>query len=164
MARTRHDVASLTLGDPSDAETKDWHPVLDVYARGIELMQAMPADDPASWLFAANTHGIPPGTPGRPAWGQCAHASLFFLPWHRAYLAWFEKTIRTLTGEDDWGLPYWDYSSPDNPDAAFLPAEFRVPTRTVGTVLVSHEVHLRGLERVRRRLPFGRRAQIFGFR
>ena len=138
MARTRHDVASLTLGDPSDAETKDWHPVLDVYARGIELMQAMPADDPASWLFAANTHGIPPGTPGRPAWGQCAHASLFFLPWHRAYLAWFEKTIRTLTGEDDWGLPYWDYSSPDNPDAAFLPAEFRVPTRTVGGMVVEN--------------------------
>src|SRR5688500_823279 len=131
MTRTRHDIASLTLGNVADAETRNWHPVLETYARGVELMRELSATDPASWLWAANTHGIPPGTPARPAWGQCAHASLFFLPWHRAYLAWFEGTIRTLTGDDDWALPYWDYSDPDNTDAAFLPAEFRAQSRTV---------------------------------
>ena len=131
MARMRRDIASLTLGNLADAETQQWNPILDTYARGVELMRALPSSNPESWLWAANTHGIPMGTPARPAWGQCAHASLFFLPWHRAYLAWFEGAVRKLTGDDSWGLPYWDYSNPDNPDAAFLPVEFRVPTRTV---------------------------------
>lgn len=138
MARTRHDIASLSLGTVADAGTQDWHPVLDTYARGVELMRELPASDPTSWMWAANTHGTSPGVRARPAWNQCAHASLFFLPWHRAYLAWFEGTIRSLTGEDDWGLPYWNYSDPDHPDASFLPAEFRVPTRTVHGVEVSN--------------------------
>lgn len=138
MTRTRHDVATLTHRDVADAQTQQWHPVLDTYARGVEAMRVLPADDPASWLWAANTHGAPPGTPPRPAWGQCAHASLFFLPWHRAYLAWFESTVRSLTGDHDWGLPYWDYSDPDDPDAAFLPAEFRAPTRTVDGAVVDN--------------------------
>ncbi len=131
MVRTRHDIATVTLGNVADAETQDWHPVLATYAQGVELMRALPAEDPESWQWAANTHGLPEGAPSRPAWGQCAHASLFFLPWHRAYLAWFEGTIRKLTGNDGWGLPYWDYSDPDDPEAVFLPAEFRVPTRAV---------------------------------
>jgi hypothetical protein len=94
-------------------------------------MRSRDEGDPASWLWAANTHGIPPGTPPRPAWSQCAHGSPFFLPWHRAYLAWFEATIRTLTGEDGWALPYWDYSSPGDEADRRLPAEFTVETRTV---------------------------------
>jgi tyrosinase len=138
MTRTRQDIASLTLGTVADAETQDWHPVLNTYVRGVELMRALPATDPRSWRWAANTHGIRPGTPSRPAWAQCAHASLFFLPWHRAYLAWFEGTIRALTGDDGWALPYWDYSDPDNPDALLLPAEFRAPTRTVGGAAVGN--------------------------
>jgi tyrosinase len=136
MARTRHDAATLTLGSDADAETDPWHPVLDTYARGVELMRSLPTEDPGSWLWAANTHGAPVDTPARPAWRQCAHASLFFLPWHRAYLAWFETSIRSLTGDDDWALPYWDYSDPDDPDAASLPPEFRVPRRTVDGALV----------------------------
>ena len=131
MIGTRLDVAGLTSGDAATARTKDWHPVLDTYARGVELMRGRPETSPRSWLWAANTHGIPAGTRPRPAWNQCAHGSLFFLPWHRAYLAWFEKTIRTLTGDDDWRLPYWDYSSPADVADRSLPVEFTVQTRTV---------------------------------
>ena len=87
MVRTRQDVAGLTLGDAAKAETKDWHPVLDTYARGVALMSDLAEDDPRSWLWAANTHGIPAGTTPRPTWNQCAHGSVFFLPWRRAYLA-----------------------------------------------------------------------------
>ncbi|MGH3366005.1 MAG: tyrosinase family protein [Nocardioidaceae bacterium] len=130
--RIRHDVASLTSADRSTAETGAWHPVLDTYARGVQLMRQLdPEMTPDSWIWAANTHGTPLGTPPRPAWGQCAHASRFFLPWHRAYLAWFESTIRRLTGDQAWGLPYWDYSVADNPSARLLPVEFAVETRTV---------------------------------
>ena len=137
--RTRHDVAGLTLGDPAAAETEPWHPVLDTYARGVALMQELDADvSPDSWLWAANTHGIDQFTDPRPAWDQCAHGSRFFLPWHRAYLAWFEGTIRRLTGEDDWGLPYWDYSDPALEATRVLPAEFAVETRTVDGEVVAN--------------------------
>ena len=129
--RTRKDVAGLTLADPTRAATEAWHPVLDTYARGVRLMKDLDPQDttPDSWIWAANTHGIEATTTPRPAWAQCAHQSLFFLPWHRAYLAWFESTIRRLAGEDDWGLPYWDYSDPTSD--RLLPPEFTVRTRTV---------------------------------
>jgi len=57
---------------------------------------------------------------------------VFFLPWHRAYLAWFEQTIRDLTGDEDWALPYWDYSVPGDVADRSLPVEFSVGTRVVG--------------------------------
>jgi tyrosinase len=143
--RTRHDVTGLTSGDAATAETGPWHPDLDTYARGVALMQALDEDEvPDSWMWAANTHGIPPDTAPRPAWSQCAHGSHFFLPWHRAYLAWFESTIRRLTGEDDWALPYWDYSDPDDDTVRTLPVEFTVETRTVDGEVVPNPLFVPG--------------------
>lgn len=138
MTRTRHDVAGLTLGDAEKARTQQWHPVLDTYARGVTMMKDLPVGDPRSWLWAANTHGIPLGTPTRPGWAQCAHGSVFFLPWHRAYLAWFEATIRTLTGDDDWAMPYWDYTVPGDATDRTVPVEFAVRTRTVAGQVVDN--------------------------
>jgi tyrosinase len=144
MTRIRHDVAGLTLGDATKAETQDWHPVLDTYARGVALMRDLDDDDPRSWVWAANTHGIPPGTPPRPTWAQCAHGSVFFLPWHRAYLAWFEETVRALTGDDGWALPYWDYSVPGDEADRSLPVEFRVQTRMVDGNVVGNPLFAGG--------------------
>ena len=144
MVRTRQDVAGLSLGDAAKAETQDWHPVLATYARGVELMSELAEDDPRSWLWAANTHGIPAGTPPRPTWNQCSHGSVFFLPWHRAYLAWFEATIRELTGEDGWALPYWDYSVPGDDADRTLPVEFSVQTRTVYGKSVNNPLFVSG--------------------
>jgi len=61
-------------------------------------------------------------------WRKCAHAGWFFLPWHRIYLHFFEKTImkiviEQLSGPRDWALPYWNYSKSDA--AALLPVPFR---------------------------------------
>lgn len=134
--RIRRGIAGLTLGDPAAASTEPWHEVLDTYARGVQLMKDLDAAEPPtpqSWMWAANTHGIDQFTQWRPAWAQCAHQSLFFLPWHRAYLAWFERTIQELTGDAGWALPYWDYSDPESD--RMIPPEFTVETRTVdGTV------------------------------
>lgn len=33
-----------------------------------------------------------------------------FLPWHRLYLAYFEKIVRKLSGDDLFAIPYWDYT------------------------------------------------------
>lgn len=136
--RTRPDVWSLSLGTEDAAATQPWHPVLDTYARGVSLMVAL--DDqlpPDAWLFVANTHGVPVGEGTHPRWDQCAHGSLFFLPWHRAYLAWFESIIRRLTGEEEWALPYWDYAR-DPQVTLTMPPEFTVPQRTVDGQLVDN--------------------------
>ncbi|WP_168209214.1 tyrosinase family protein [Agromyces intestinalis] len=147
-------MASLTLGDRDAAETEPWHPVLDAYARGVRAMQDLDDPDdpvPASWMWAANTHGIDQFTRRRPAWAQCAHGSLFFLPWHRAYLAWFERTVRDLSDDDDWALPYWDYSHPDSDRT--LPVEFAVEQRTVDGALVDNPLFSPG--RSTRPIPAG---------
>jgi tyrosinase len=57
-------------------------------------------------------------------WSHCTHgpASVekYFLPWHRAYIYFYEVIIRAqvaaLGGPEDWALPYWNYSfyKPDN--------------------------------------------------
>ncbi|HEX4851760.1 MAG TPA: tyrosinase family protein, partial [Puia sp.] len=40
----------------------------------------------------------------------CQHGQWFFLPWHRAYLGFFEEICQTLTGEKKFGLPYWNWA------------------------------------------------------
>ncbi len=50
-------------------------------------------------------------------WGTCQHGNLNFLPWHRMFLYFYEKTLRKHVGDPNFALPYWDYfqeSSPDN--------------------------------------------------
>lgn len=40
------------------------------------------------------------------------HSSWLFLPWHRAYLYYFERICQTLSGNPDFALPYWDWTNP----------------------------------------------------
>jgi len=42
-------------------------------------------------------------------WGTCQHGNLFFLPWHRFYLHFFERTVRKHAGDPNFALPYWNY-------------------------------------------------------
>lgn len=42
-------------------------------------------------------------------WGTCQHGNLNFLPWHRMYLNFYEKTLRKQTGDANFSLPYWNY-------------------------------------------------------
>jgi tyrosinase len=86
------------------------------------------AMNPLGWVYQSRIHGNPEGTERKPDepedWSQCKHGSWFFLPWHRIYLLQFERIIRSLTGETEWALPYWDY-----PDARSLtiPTQFLDP-------------------------------------
>ena len=139
--RQRLDVWGISVQTLDAAQTQNWHPVLDGYARGVEAM--MDGDTQLtveSWLWAANTHGIPFDTPAKPLWDECKHGQRFFLPWHRAYLAWFEATIRALINDETWALPYWNYSDPDRPETLGLPPEFRVEQRTVDGELVDNKL------------------------
>ena len=131
--RTRRDVWKLD----------EWDPILLWYARAIADMQKRPIKNPTSWRYQAAIHDYvrradPNAKPGErlPStaeqnrfWRQCQHFSWFFLPWHRMYLAFFERivaaSVRRLGGPADWALPYWNYSATANQDARRLPPAFR---------------------------------------
>jgi tyrosinase len=86
--RVRPNIASLDFDDP----------ILESYRAAVLDMMARGPDDPLSWYRQALIH--------RQA---CAHANYFFLPWHREYIRRFEAIIRTLSGNDQFVLPYWDW-------------------------------------------------------
>jgi tyrosinase len=70
-------------------------------------------------------------------WNQCQHQSWYFLPWHRGYLAAFEQIVHAAIidagGPDDWALPYWNYSDPNEPNARTMPDAFDLPTLPDGS-------------------------------
>ena len=80
---------------------------LDAYARGVAAMRALPSTDRRSWEFWANIHNK-----------YCPHGNWYFLPWHRAFLVGLENMIRSLIGQPDFALPYWDWTNnPRLPEA-----------------------------------------------
>src|SRR5262249_25198396 len=105
--------------DLSDDEVKH---LADAYRK----LKALPADDVRSWCKQANLHDrhCSYGPGDRPPhsdayWGQI-HFGWSFLPWHRAYLYFFESILGELVGDAGFALPYWDWSkNPKLPDFFF---------------------------------------------
>jgi len=85
--------------------------------------------------FAA-THGFPAAV-----W--CPHGSPLFLPWHRAFLYYFELALQTRLGPRftevtpqvpefaDIGLPWWDWASAHSHNVG-LPASYAAATDDAG--------------------------------
>jgi tyrosinase len=141
MPHVRRDVWKLPPGD----KTLEW------YGKAIGALKERPITNATSWWSLGAMHGfaeqlwlgfkfIEPGTPLPPSsvqntlWKQCQHLTWYFLPWHRGYLAAFERIVRDavkeLGGPDDWALPYWNYSN--DPTARELPKAFAQATLTGG--------------------------------
>jgi plastocyanin len=116
-------------------------PELQAYARAVSKMKDRDLTDPTSWLYQAYIHGMPEDAQiqlitdlgittlaqfaaalGERGWITCEHHTLFFWPWHRMYLYWFERIVRELGEYPDFALPYWDYLDADQ---RVLPAPFR---------------------------------------
>ena len=128
-----------------------WDPNLLWYAKAVAKMKTRPITDPTSWRYQAAIHDYTPQRdPFRIAgehlpssadqarfWRRCQHGSWFFLPWHRAYLLFFERivasTVTALGGPAGWTLPYWNYSDPANAGARTLPLAFQQPKLPDGT-------------------------------
>jgi hypothetical protein len=82
---------------------------LDSFKRAIRAMLALPPSDPRNWYRQAIIHVL-----------DCPHANWWFLPWHRGYLLHFEEICRELSGNPQFALPFWDWTStPRVPDALF---------------------------------------------
>ncbi len=83
--------------------------MLRSYARAVRAMLALPPEDPRNWYRQAIVHTM-----------DCPHGNWWFLPWHRAYLGWFERICRELSGDPAFALPYWDWTSEQKiPDGMF---------------------------------------------
>ena len=83
--------------------------VLTSYKAGISKMLSLPPTDPRNWYRNALVHLF-----------DCPHGNWWFLVWHRAYLGWLEATLRDLSGDPEFALPYWDWTkTPRVPAAMF---------------------------------------------
>jgi tyrosinase len=83
--------------------------MLESYAKGVEAMLKLPADHPQNWFRNAFIHLM-----------DCPHGNWWFYVWHRGFLGNFERTIRTLSGDDKFTIPYWDWTElPQIPDSMF---------------------------------------------
>jgi tyrosinase len=93
---TRRNIANLPANDP----------IIKTYNDAVAAMIALPASDGRNWTKQAEIHN-----------NHCTHGNWWFLPWHRAYLFYFESICRKLTGNNDFALPYWNWTtSPKIPD------------------------------------------------
>ena len=72
---------------------------LESYKTAIRKMLELPPSDPRNWYRNALVHTF-----------DCPHGNWWFLPWHRAYLGYFERTCRQLSGDPEFALPYWDWT------------------------------------------------------
>jgi hypothetical protein len=106
----RPEVKSIRMSATDPANKKN----LELYAKAVSVMKATEfpiesADGKMTWWEAhAQIHN-----------NSCPHGNWFFLPWHRAYLHYFELVCRTFCGDESFSLPYWDWSAD-----ARLPLEF----------------------------------------
>ncbi len=91
-------------------------------ARVQVLIDRTDADqlDPIGWQYQSDIHGTTVNPDNFR--NRCQHFCWYFLPWHRMYLQWFERIIRSVIQDLDdvdeqtkttWALPYWNYSSDD---------------------------------------------------
>lgn len=113
------------LQDDADLVRTEWDKAQKAsYAKAVAEMKKLDTDpkctkdppDPicrTSWSFQNRIHA-----------GLCQHGGWEFLPWHRAYIYWFEQIIRDKSGDPKLTLPYWNYTK-GGADDRKLPAEFR---------------------------------------
>jgi tyrosinase len=114
-------VVALAQGQPpqrrslGDLQLND--PIVQAWRDGVAQLKQAPAKGPISWANFAAIHG------NANAFNLCPHGNWYFLPWHRAFLLMYERTVRQLTGHTDFALPYWDWTADRQ-----LPAAFTQPT------------------------------------
>jgi len=124
----------------SIATLSNTHPIIEAYRDAIAQMKALPSGDRRNWTRQAEIHN-----------NSCPHGNWYFLPWHRAYLYYFEVIVRELSGYEDFALPYWNWTCQPQIPAHFFggssnpmfdatrtkTASDTIPTTITGETLVS---------------------------
>lgn len=96
-------------------------PIVATYRDAVGILKAKPASDKLSWANLCSFHGGPSG------YKYCPHGDWYFLPWHRAYTAMYERIVRSVTSAPEFALPFWDWTA--NP---LMPEVFLTPTTPDG--------------------------------
>jgi tyrosinase len=94
----RRNINSLAANDP----------ILESFRTAVTAMKALPQTDRRNWQRQADIHN-----------DFCPHGNWLFLPWHRAYLWYFEEICRELSGNNGFALPYWNWQDDRQIPAAF---------------------------------------------
>ena len=74
-----------------------------------QCLQAYPKSVCDTYYQHVVNVNVPPDGFTDSIWGTCQHGNLFFLPWHRFYLYYFERTVRKRSKDPNFALPYWNY-------------------------------------------------------
>ncbi|XVF25846.1 hypothetical protein REPUB_Repub13aG0249100 [Reevesia pubescens] len=86
------------------------------FTKAMELMKALPDDDPRSFKQQANVHcaycngGY--NQVGFPNQDLQVHFSWLFQPFHRLYLYFYERILGKLIGDPDFAMPFWNWDAP----------------------------------------------------
>jgi tyrosinase len=103
-------MAALAAGTPPTRRTLQglaWNdPIVATYRDAVGMMKAMKPTEQYSWVKLASIHGSDPNT-----YHFCPHGNWYFLPWHRAYTVMYERIVRKLTKNDDFAMPFWDWTA-----------------------------------------------------
>jgi polyphenol oxidase len=104
-----------SFADWTDAELQLFGMALG-YMRNGSRANPLPVDSPLQWDQFALTHAQH-CTEADQGHGPQVHWSWFFLPWHRAYLFFVERTLAFFLTKflgrkgETFALPYWDWES-----------------------------------------------------
>lgn len=107
-------------------------PLVASYAKAVHLLNNLPPNDPRHWIQQANIHN-----------GFCPHQNWWFLPFHRAYLYYFENICRDALNDPNFALPYWDWTKGPNLPGPFLDHSsplYHPGRRNDGNVAISPEI------------------------
>jgi tyrosinase len=89
--------------------SKEGQAALASYAKGVQAMLELKPDHPHNWFRNAFVHFM-----------DCPHGNWWFYVWHRGYLGYFEQTIRVLSKDPKFAIPYWDWTTyPEIPEGMF---------------------------------------------
>jgi len=112
-------VAALAAGAPPKRVSLQglaWNdPIVSTYRDAVGIMKGMASSKKFSWINLAKIHGTDPDN-----YHYCPHGDWYFLPWHRAYTAMYERIIRSLTKNNSFAMPYWDWTANPLMPSVFL--------------------------------------------
>ena len=104
---------------------------LDKYNRTVELMKALPADDPRNFTQQANVHcaycDAAYEQVGFPNIEIQVHNSWLFFPFHRWYLYFYERILGKLIDDPTFALPFWNWDAPTGMQLPSIYADPRSP-------------------------------------
>jgi tyrosinase len=81
-------------------------PIVATYRDAVGIMKQMPTSEKFNWVKLSEIHGS--RTSG---YKFCPHGNWYFLPWHRAFTATYERIVRHLTNNNDFAMPFWDWTA-----------------------------------------------------